>query len=126
VALAARSFGVAASDITAVGQLLDSSFNQRCIAPAPLVPGLKAELQSICTSFDCPIAANANCGLYALALTPKGSAAPSATTAAAPPASATGATLPAPPPTKAGGSSKVQYNHEFIALLVGFAVMMMM
>ncbi|KAJ3329047.1 hypothetical protein HDU93_001161 [Gonapodya sp. JEL0774] len=97
VALAAQSFGVAASDITAVGRLLESAFNQRCSAPAPLVAGLKPELQSICTAADCPLAPNANCELYARSL------APTATTAAPSP-SATGGASPISPQRPANQS----------------------
>ncbi|KAJ3329046.1 hypothetical protein HDU93_001160 [Gonapodya sp. JEL0774] len=138
VALAAQSFGVATSDITAVGTLLNSAFNQRCIAPAPLVPGLKAELQSICTDASCPTAANATCDLYAAALgtqstSSSGSATGATASATKSPASSTAAASPsatsaaASPTPKAGGAVGFMLGKEevVVSLVLGLVVMMM-
>ncbi|ORY87963.1 hypothetical protein BCR37DRAFT_18283 [Protomyces lactucae-debilis] len=84
VALAAASFGVASSDITAVGTALNSLFNVRC-GPATAVPmTADAALQSICTADDCPLAANADCAAYAVSgvSSASGSARPSGSSGA--------------------------------------------
>src|SRR5579871_77703 len=64
VGLAAASFGVATSDVEAVGMALQQSFGYRCSPPAAIVPQVPAQLQSICIAPDCPLAANANCSAY--------------------------------------------------------------
>ena len=61
IALAAQSFGVASSDITAVGTLLNNVFNYRCTPPATVIPSAGPVLQSICIAPSCPLAPNANC-----------------------------------------------------------------
>lgn len=64
VGLSAASFGVATSDVQAVGMALGSTFNYRC-APAVAIPATaQPELQSICIDASCPIAANGTCPAY--------------------------------------------------------------
>ncbi|KXS14199.1 hypothetical protein M427DRAFT_99926 [Gonapodya prolifera JEL478] len=134
VALAAQSFGVADSDITVVGGLLNSAFNQKCLPAAPLVPGAPNELQSICTDDSCPTAPNASCAAYAAAL-PGGSSTSGASTRTAGPsasASATasvtaGASGSTPTGTKPGaaGMLKVGAGAFVPAVAVVLAAMMM-
>lgn len=64
VALAAQSFGVVESDITAVGTALNTLFGTRCSPEMTVIPYQGAALQSICTGADCPLAENAVCGQY--------------------------------------------------------------
>lgn len=64
VALAAASFGVAESDIAAVGTALTGLFAKRCAPAVQVIPPQESALQSICTEPDCPIADNAVCGMY--------------------------------------------------------------
>jgi len=67
VALAAQSFGVASSDISAVGTALNGLFNVRC-GPNTSVPSTaSAQPQSICITNDCPLAANSSCAAYSQA-----------------------------------------------------------
>jgi hypothetical protein len=71
VGLAAASFGVAESDITAVATALTSLFARRCSAPVEVVKPQGPALQAICIENDCPIAEeNAMCGLYDQVLEP--------------------------------------------------------
>jgi hypothetical protein len=70
VGLAAKSFGVADADVTAVGDALTSLFDVRCGPPTAAVPAQGPQLQSICTTSDCKEAANASCGSYAAAVDP--------------------------------------------------------
>jgi len=64
VGLAAASFGVAESDVAAVGCALSSTFGFAC-SPAsdPLMVG-EPRLQSICTDESCPRDQGAVCGAY--------------------------------------------------------------
>jgi len=65
VGLSAASFGVAAADVSAIGNALNSAFNYRCSPAAPLVPSAAPDLQAICINSDCPTAtAGAVCGSY--------------------------------------------------------------
>ncbi|KAI1747907.1 hypothetical protein F4782DRAFT_394537 [Xylaria castorea] len=64
VGLAASSFGVADSDVQAVGKALISLFDYRCAPPTVVIQSQGAQLQSICTDETCPLAENAVCGSY--------------------------------------------------------------
>lgn len=64
VALAAQSFGVATSDIQAVGTALNSLFGTRCSPEMKVIPEQPAALQAICIEPECPLAENAVCGQY--------------------------------------------------------------
>lgn len=70
VGLSAASFGVATADVTAVGTALESIFDVKCAAPAVVVPSQGAQLQSICTANDCPLAPNSSCAAYSAAVVP--------------------------------------------------------
>jgi len=70
VALAAESFGVAMSDIQAVGKSLNGAFNVRCGPNATVIPSQGPAEQSICITSDCPVAANASCSAYAAVVEP--------------------------------------------------------
>lgn len=61
VALAAASFGVAASDLQVVGTALGTLFNVRCAPATTIIPAQGATLNSICQDATCPLAANASC-----------------------------------------------------------------
>lgn len=61
VALSAASFGVATSDIEAVGQALGSLFNYRCAPKTTVIKAQGPQYQSICTDDSCPLADNATC-----------------------------------------------------------------
>src|ERR1700761_1812448 len=61
VGLSAASFGVATSDVTAVGMALNNLCGYRCSPPTAIIPGDAAEQQSICQDTSCPIAPNATC-----------------------------------------------------------------
>lgn len=61
VALSAASFGVAESDIQAVGQALGSLFNYRCSPKTTVIKAQGPQFQSICTDQSCPLADNATC-----------------------------------------------------------------
>ncbi|GLI81686.1 hypothetical protein PoHVEF18_010073 [Penicillium ochrochloron] len=61
VALSAASFGVATSDIEAVGQALGSLFNYRCSPKTTVIKAQGPQYQSVCTDQSCPLADNAVC-----------------------------------------------------------------
>lgn len=69
VALAASSFGVATSDIQAVGAALNMYFNQRCTQNVSIPATARPLPQAICISSDCPLAANSSCAAYAQNMT---------------------------------------------------------
>jgi hypothetical protein len=69
VGLSAASFGVATADVMTVGMALNDTFNQRCSAPAAVIPAQGAQLQAICINPSCPIASNAVCAQYEMAAT---------------------------------------------------------
>ena len=73
VGLSAASFGVATADVMAVGMALNDTFNQRCSAPAAVIPAQGPQLQAICINPDCPIATSAVCAQYEMAATMTGS-----------------------------------------------------
>ncbi|KAF7719076.1 Uncharacterized protein PECH_000260 [Penicillium ucsense] len=64
VALSAASFGVAESDIMAVGEALGSLFNYRCEPKKTVIKAQGPQWQSICTDQSCPLADNATCSAY--------------------------------------------------------------
>lgn len=70
VALAAQSFGVAASDIEIVGNALSSTFGMRCAMPVTVIKAQGPQLQAICIESDCVLAKNASCGLYEAVVEP--------------------------------------------------------
>lgn len=70
VAMSAASFGVAQSDLDAVGKALTSTFDVKCAAPAVVVPAQGAQLQSICIQDSCPLAANNTCSAYNATMMP--------------------------------------------------------
>ncbi|KAI0877640.1 hypothetical protein GGS24DRAFT_446269 [Hypoxylon argillaceum] len=85
VGLAASSFGVADSDVQAVGAALTSLFDYRCAPPTTVIQAQGAQLQSICTENDCPLAADSVCNSYAPVVEPSAvssSASASATSSA--------------------------------------------
>jgi hypothetical protein len=64
VALSAASFGVAESDITAVGKALTGAFGYKDSMPAVVAPNQPAALQAICAGDGCPTAMNATTAGY--------------------------------------------------------------
>lgn len=58
---AALSFGVAAEDLEPVGKAPNMLFGYRCAPPMTVIPGQGAQLQSICSSEECPVAPNSTC-----------------------------------------------------------------
>lgn len=64
VGLSAASFGVATDDVEYVGKALMNLFGYKCAPPMTVIPAQGAQLQSICTGKDCPIAANSTCASY--------------------------------------------------------------
>ncbi|CAJ2510772.1 Uu.00g063970.m01.CDS01 [Anthostomella pinea] len=70
VGLAAASFGVADTDVTAVGTALNTLFGYRCAPPATAVKAQGPQLQSICITEDCPIAPMAVCDKYEAVVKP--------------------------------------------------------
>ena len=70
VALSGASFGVAASDLAAVGAALQSLFGYRCEPPMTIIPAQGAQLQSICIDSTCPLSPNATCSSYNAAIEP--------------------------------------------------------
>lgn len=61
VGLSAASFGVAQSDVKAVGTALESLFDYRCAPKTTVIPAQGPQFQSICTDKSCPLAQNATC-----------------------------------------------------------------
>src|ERR1700753_1700601 len=71
VGLSAASFGVATSDVTAVGMALEAAFGYRC-EPETAIPSTAVpDLQSICTDSTCPVSPlHATCSAYSAAIAP--------------------------------------------------------
>jgi hypothetical protein len=67
VGLSAASFGVATSDVLAVGMELNNTFNQRCSPPVTIIPYQGSQLQAICINPSCPLASGAVCVQYSAA-----------------------------------------------------------
>jgi hypothetical protein len=70
VAGSAASFGVATSDLTAVGTALNTLFGFKDSAPAVVVASQGPQLQAICIGDGCPEAANATTSGYAPGVEP--------------------------------------------------------
>ena len=117
VGLAAASFGVAADDVMAVGMALNDTFNQRCSAPAAVIPAQGAQLQAICIAPDCALATSAVCDQYSAAATSGSMMSGSATGMMSPSATQSGAM-----PTGAGGSAGVGGASATGAVPVGTSV----
>lgn len=64
VGLSAASFGVAQSDINAIGTALFTTFGYKCSPPVTVVPSQGPQLESICVDATCQLDPHANCGLY--------------------------------------------------------------
>lgn len=80
VGMSAASFGVAESDVKAVGEALNKLFNVRCAPPTEVIKGQGQQLQSICINEDtCPLAQNAVCDKYDKAVEPQSAAAGNST-----------------------------------------------
>ncbi|KXS22409.1 hypothetical protein M427DRAFT_40295 [Gonapodya prolifera JEL478] len=127
VALAAQSFGVASADITVVGGLLNSAFNQKCLPAAPLVAGAPAELQSICIADSCPTAANASCAAYTSASGGSNSTTPTAGPSASTTASASaGASAATPTGTKPGAAGMLKVGAGVFVPAVAFVLAALM
>ncbi|KAI0543513.1 hypothetical protein F4679DRAFT_568386 [Xylaria curta] len=105
VGLAASSFGVADSDVQAVGEALISLFDYRCAPPTAVIPSQGAQLQAICIADTCPLSANATCDSYQPVVEPS-SVSSSASTSATPTASySTGPSGTTPAPTGSGNAT---------------------
>lgn len=111
VGLSAASFGVAQSDVTAVGMALSTAFGYKCEPSAMIIPNTTAELQSICSADDCPLAANATCAAYAAVAEPS-----SATAGASANGTKTGASA-----TASSTKSASTAIRPIVELVVGFA-----
>lgn len=61
VGLAAASFGVAGSDISAVAMALEKLFDYRCAPKTTVIPAQGAQYQAICTDQTCPLEENSTC-----------------------------------------------------------------
>lgn len=70
VGLAAASFGVAESDITAVATALATLFDYRCAPKTAVIKAQGAQYQSICTDEMCPLAMNSTCAAQPVMLQP--------------------------------------------------------
>lgn len=81
VAASAASFGVAASDLTVVGEALMGAFGYRCEPPMTIVPAQGPQLQSICIDNTCPLSPNATCASYNATVEPSNSTSTSSSTA---------------------------------------------
>lgn len=81
VGMAAASFGVAESDVTAVGMALNSLFGLRCAPPTAAVPAQGPQLQAICIDGACPISPNATCASYEMVVVPANASTSSTATA---------------------------------------------
>jgi hypothetical protein len=100
VGLAAASFGVAESDITAVATALTKLFDYRCSPKTTVIPAQGPNFQSICTDPSCPLDANATCVDQAPVPMPVAVNGTSSSSMAVPPMSSS-----MPPSMPSGGSS---------------------
>jgi hypothetical protein len=100
VGLAAASFGVAESDITAVATALTKLFDYRCSPKTTVIPAQGPDFQSICTDQTCPLDPNANCADQAAVPQPVSVNGTSSSSSAVPSASS-----PAVSSSPSGGSS---------------------
>jgi hypothetical protein len=109
VGLSAASFGVAQADVTAVGMALSNAFGYKCEPAMMIIPNTTAELQSMCTAEDCPLAPNSTCASYANVTEPK-------------PASASNGTNGTGTGSGAGSSSTGKSAATSTGPIVGFVV----
>lgn len=124
VAMAAASFGVADSDLTAVGMALNSLFGVRCAPAMTVIPAQGAQLQSICTDDTCPLSPNATCSLYTPVMEPANASSTTAggmTSATGTSTPATGTSTPAPVPT----AGAVTVGVSLLAVAGGFALLLL-
>ena len=70
VGLAAKSFGVADSDVTKVGDALTGLFNLRCAPATAVIKAQGPQLQTMCIAEDCKLSPNATCSSYDAAVEP--------------------------------------------------------
>ncbi|GAP83484.1 hypothetical protein SAMD00023353_0201500 [Rosellinia necatrix] len=110
VGLTAASFGVADSDVQAVGKALNSLFGSRCAPPTAVIPAQGEQLQAICIEDTCPVADKATCDKYEAVVEPS-TASSSGSMTATPTGSSSSAPTPTgsdsatPTPTDGMGSS---------------------
>ncbi|KAF1972087.1 hypothetical protein BU23DRAFT_581093 [Bimuria novae-zelandiae CBS 107.79] len=64
VGLAATSFGVSSSDVSAVADVLNTLFGYRCSPKTTVIPEMGETLNSICQNEKCPLDPNATCDAY--------------------------------------------------------------
>ena len=125
VAMAAASFGVADSDLTAVGTALNGLFGVRCAPNTTVIPAQGPQLQSICTDDTCPLSPNATCSLYTPVMEPANASSTTAgggsTSATGTSTPATGTTTPAPVPT----AGAVTVGVSLLAVAGGFALLLL-
>ncbi|UKZ77029.1 hypothetical protein TrVFT333_004745 [Trichoderma virens FT-333] len=119
IALAAQSFGVAASDIEIVGNALSNAFGMRCATPATVIKVQGPQLPAICIESDCPLAKNASCGLYEAVVEPSAKSNSTATMDSHSTVMAT-ATQPTTAPS-AGAGTLHCLNGAAVAAVVGVA-----
>lgn len=62
--LSLLSHNVSKTDVDGFGAKVMEMFGHRCVPAFPVVPGYEPNLQSICTTPDCPISPNAVCMDY--------------------------------------------------------------
>ncbi|KAI1194390.1 hypothetical protein F5X97DRAFT_336050 [Nemania serpens] len=108
VGLAASSFGVADSDVQAVGMALTSLFDYRCAPPTAVIESQGPQLQAICIDETCPLAANSTCDSYEPVSEPSSvssAVSSSATSTASHPTGTSNATTTGPIQTTASTSS---------------------
>ncbi|KAK3361676.1 hypothetical protein B0T24DRAFT_585432 [Lasiosphaeria ovina] len=132
VALAAASFGVAESDLMAVGAALSGLFARRCSPPTEVVPPQGPALQAICIQSDCLLADGAMCGLYDAVVEPANatataggttsSSSATATTTGGMTGTGTGTTGTAAAPTATAGAASVGWS--LMAVAGGFVALM--
>ncbi|RWA10897.1 hypothetical protein EKO27_g4213 [Xylaria grammica] len=103
VGLAASSFGVADSDVQAVGTALTSLFDERCAPPTTVIPSQGAQLQAICIDDTCPLAAEATCASYEPVVEPS----PVSSSVSATPTASSTSLYPTAIPTAGAGTNGV-------------------
>jgi hypothetical protein len=114
VGLSAASFGVATSDVLAVGTALNDTFNMRCSAPTVVIPDQGAQLQAICINPDCPLANNSVCAQYEAAATSGSASASASASGSAASGGASGSSLPVL--TSAGTEISSSYLWQFFII----------
>lgn len=102
VGLAAASFGVAESDISAVAMALEKLFDYRCAPKTTVIPAQGAQYQAICTDQTCPLAENSTCANQPMFAQPLVA---NATLAMGEGRNSTSSSMAVPPPMSTGMSS---------------------